>query len=448
MNPTTTRCARGWYFFDWATQPYYTLLITFVFAPYISELLGDGTSAQSIWGYCIGGTYLLIAALAPVLGASADMNGTRMQWLWVFSIMQVVGATGIWWAAPDNFNLFPILGCFALGIVGLELATSFTNAMLPNLGDSSRIGRISGNGMAFGYAGGLLALAIMLTLFADNATTGKTIVGIDPILGLDAGQREGTRAVGPFTAVWYVVFMIPFFLWIRDRQLPRRAGATWGAALSGLSRHLYTLPRNRSLLSYLGSSMFYRDGLGGIYVFGGIYASGVLGWSIAEIGIFGILTIVTSAVFAWIGGFADRRFGPKPVIRLCVWVLIAVTLSIMSVNPSGVFGISVPKASILPDVTFYILGATIGAAGGVLQSASRTMMVRQANPVNMTEAFGLYAMAGKATSFLAPLLVGATTEITGSQQLGIAPVVLLFAVGLVLLKWVEPDYPNGKEHVA
>jgi UMF1 family MFS transporter len=108
------------------------------------------------------------------------------------------------------------------------------------------------------------------------------------------------------------------------------------------------------------------------------------------------------------------------------------------------FGIPVADGSALPDIAFYIIGAVIGAAGGVIQSASRTMMVRQANPDRMTEAFGLYALAGKATSFLAPLLIGITTYATGSQQLGVSPVIGLFLIGLVLLVWVNP---NGKRAV-
>jgi UMF1 family MFS transporter len=95
--------------------------------------------------------------------------------------------------------------------------------------------------------------------------------------------------------------------------------------------------------------------------------------------------------------------------------------------------------SALPDIAFYGLGILIGAAGGALQSASRTMMVRQAHPERMTEAFGLYALTGKATSFMAPLLIGVVTDVTGSQQLGITPLLALFLIGLVLLIWVKPE---------
>jgi UMF1 family MFS transporter len=431
----------GWFFFDFASQPYNTLLLTFIFGPYVKELLGDGTAAQSAWGFGIGAAGIVIAVFAPILGAMADVSGTRLRWIWFFSLLYVIGAFGLWWAAPDDFNLVLILSFFAIGLIGMEFATIFTNSMLPDLGHRANIGRISGNGWAFGYVGGLFALVIMLTLFAENPTTGKTLIGIAPILGLDASAREGTRFVGPLTSIWYIVFMIPFFLYVRDPKPTRPRTMSSRDALAGFLTTLTKLPKSPSLFAYLGSSMSYRDALNGMYVFGGIYASGVLGWSIVQIGVFGILAIITGAMFAWLGGHADSRYGPKPVIRLCVLLLCLTAVAIVFVSRTAVFGIAVTPESYLPDVAFYIVGATIGAAGGALQTASRTMMVRQANPARMTEAFGLYALAGKATSFVAPLSIGVVTYLTGSQQLGISPLIVLFLAGLILLVWVEPD-PN------
>ena len=435
----------GWFFFDWASQPYNTLLITFIFAPYIKELVGDGTTAQSAWGFGIGAAGLVIAILAPVLGALADTGGNRMRWIWLFSIMYVVGAAGLWYAAPGDFSLILILTFFAIGMIGMEFATTFTNSMLPDLGTPEEIGRISGNGWAFGYVGGLIALVIMLLFFADNATTGRTLIGWEPAFGLDPEAREGTRFVGPLVAIWFVVFMIPFFLFVRE---PRTQKAPKGAvklALNDLKTTLKRLPQDRSLFAYLGSAMFYRDALNGMYAFGGIYAAGVLGWSVQNVGIFGIIAIIAGAVAAWLGGMADSRFGPKPVIVVCIVALTAMGVAIVLISRDTMFGMPVPEGSALPDIAFYVIGATIGAAGGVIQSASRTMMVRQANPARMTEAFGLYALSGKATSFLAPLLIGITTYVTESQQLGVSPVIGLFLIGLVLLLWVNP---NGKRAVS
>ena len=429
----------GWYFFDWASQPYNTLLLTFIFGPYINELLGDGTAAQTAWGFGVGAAGLTIAVLAPVLGALADTGGTRMRWIWGFSVLYVLGSAGLWFAAPDDFNLVLTLACFALGLIGMEFATTFTHAMLPTLGPRERLGQISGNGWAFGYLGGLVSLVLMLVFFAESAATGRTFVGLEPAFGLDAGAREGTRFVGPLTAIWYVVFMVPFFLWVRDPPPVKAPKGAVREALRGLGRTIRSLPKRPSLFSYLTSSMLYRDGLNGMYAFGGIYAAGVLGWSVVDVGIFGILAIVTGALFCWLGGRADSALGPKPVIRASILTLTGVAIAIVFVSRESVFGLPVAEGSRLPDIAFYVLGALIGAAGGSLQSASRTMMVRQADPVRMTEAFGLYALAGKATSFIAPLSIGVVTYLTGSQQLGVTPLILLFLLGLILLAWVNPD---------
>jgi MFS transporter, UMF1 family len=311
----------GWYFFDWASQPYNTLLLTFIFGPYINELLGDGTAAQTAWGFGIGAAGLIIALLAPVLGAMADTAGSRMRWIWGFSVLYVIGSAGLWFAAPGDFNLVLTLACFALGLIGMEFATTFTHAMLPTLGRREDLGRISGNGWAFGYLGGLVALVIMLVFFAESATTGRTFVGLPPAFGLDPETREGTRFVGPLTAIWFVVFMVPFFLWVREPPpiVPPEGRGGRGAARA--RPHDPVAPRRPSLFAYLGSSMLYRDGLNGMYAFGGIYAAGVLGWSVVDVGVFGILAIVTGALFCWLGGRFDSAFGPKPVIRVSILTL-------------------------------------------------------------------------------------------------------------------------------
>ena len=423
----------GWMFFDWASQPYFTLLITFIFAPYFtSAVMDDPVRGQEYWGWMMAAVGILVAILGPILGSTADAAGTRLRWVIVFSAMYVAGALALWWAVPGSSQVFLILFAFGFGMIGLELATAFTNAMLPDLGPEEDIGVISGCGWAFGYAGGLLALALVLAFFAEN-DAGNTLLGSPPIFGLDPETREGTRSVGPFTAIWYLVFMIPFFLWVRESGKPSKGSES----IAGLIKTIKQLPKNPSLFSYLASSMFYRDALNGVFAFGGIYAAGVLEWSIVQIGTFGILSLVSGTLFAWLGGYADRRYGPKAVISVCIIVLSAVCLVIVLTSKQSVAGFSVSEGSSLPDIVFYICGCIIGACGGVIQSASRTMMVNQSDPERMTEAFGLYAFAGKATAFLAPALIALMTRLTEDIRLGVSPIIVLFLVGLLFLRFVD-----------
>ena len=439
----------GWFFFDWASQPYHTLLVTFIFGPYFASVAtgyymdtglpeqAADAQAQALWSTGLTVSGLIIGLGAPIMGAFADTTGRRLPWIVVFSLMYVAGASAIWGMMPDGSNLWFGLLAFGLGFIGAEYALIFINSQLPSLGSEDEVGALSGSGFAFGYAGGVLSLLMMLVLFVEQPS-GKTLAGLDPAFGLDAGAREGTRFVGPFTALWFALFMIPYFLWVRDTGPPRR-GRGARDALGLLLKTVKGLRHRLSLSAYLGSSMFYRDALNGLYGFGGTYAILVLNWSITSVGIFGIIGAISAALFSWVGGRLDARFGPKPVIITAIWGLIAVCVTVVGMDRSQIFGIALPAGSTLPDTVFFGCGVLIGGLGGILQAASRTLMVRHTDPAAPTENFGLYGLSGRATAFLAPALIGLVTTLSGSARIGIAPVIGLFLLGLVLLVWVRAE---------
>jgi UMF1 family MFS transporter len=200
-----------------------------------------------------------------------------------------------------------------------------------------------------------------------------------------------------------------------------------------------SVAQRKSLLNFLVGSMFYRDALNALYAFGGVYAALVLDWGITAIGVFGVVAAIAAAITTWIAGLADARFGPKPVIRVAVWLLILVSITIVGTSREQIFWITLPIASTLPDTVFYVCGAIIGGAGGAVYTASRSMMVRHTHPDRPAEAFGLFALSGKATAFLAPAGITLFTWWTGNTQLGFLPVIILFLMGLFLLKWVKPQ---------
>ena len=442
-EPVTKKGIWGWMLFDWASQPFHTLIITFIFAPYFaSSVASDPTTGQAQWGYAaaIGG--ILIAVLSPVLGSIADASGPRKPWIGGFSALAIVGAFSLWWAVPDagSSGVLFALAAFVITMIGFEFAAVFNNAMMPDLVPRAQLGRLSGNAWAFGYIAGLLTLVVVLTTMATN-DAGKTLIGLDPLFGIDAAAKEGERAAGPLTGLWYLVFVLPLFLFTPDAPKRIRAAGAVKRGLHGLATTIRTLPTNRSLFAYLGSSMIYRDALNGLYTFGGIYAVGVLGWSIVEVGIFGILANLTGVIGAWIGGKADAARGPKFVVVTSVLVLMLASFTVVTTTPTEAFFIPLGEGTSVPDIVFYICGGLIGAAGGSLQAASRTLMVDQAEPDRMTEAFGLYALSGRATSFLAPALIAVVTDLTGSQRLGVTPIVVLFLLALLLLPMVKQKKP-------
>ena len=454
-KPTTEQTilikrVRGWMMFDWATQPFYTLGLTFIFGPYFAgtaaeyylssglDLTTSNANAQSIWSWGQALAGLIVAVMGILAGAYADSTSRRMPWIWASSLVFVICSWMLWYMAPDGSAMWSSLFFFSIAFIAAELALVFTNAILPSLGDRQDVGKISGNGAALGYAGGLLSLFIMLFFFFDEG--GKTFgLGLEPGFGwLDAQSREGTRAVGPLIAIWFAIFMLPFFLWVREGKTPDRLGGL-RRSFADLRHTLKNMVKRPSLFAFMGAQMFYRDALNGLYAFGGVYAVLVLGWGQTQIGVFGILGVLSAAIVTQTSGKYDQKLGPLPVIYFHIYVLIIVSLCIIGMSRDSFFGLALQEGSALPDVMFYICGAAIGGSGGGIYAASRSMMVRHTNPDRPTEAFGLFALAGKATAFLAPLLIGLFTYWLNDARLGFAPVVGLFILGMLLLRWVHPN---------
>ena len=440
---------QGWMMFDWATQPFYTLGLTFIFGPYFASVASDAflnsgmdeasakAGAQTIWSWGQAVSGFFVAVFGILAGAYADSTGRRMPWLWAASVIFVICAWMLWYMVPDGSAIWSSLIIFSVAFVAAELALVFTNAVLPSLGGQREVGKISGNGAALGYTGGILSLFIMLFFFFDDG--GKTFIGLDPGFGLlDPEKREGTRAVGPLIAIWFVIFMVPYFIWVKEDKNPNRQGG-FSQSMKELKASLLGMLKRPSLFSFMGAQMFYRDALNGLYAFGGVYAVLVLDWGLTQLGIFGILGGISAALVTWISGKYDRKLGPKPVIYFHVWVLIFVSFCIIGMSRISFYGITLLDGSNLPDIIFYVCGAAIGGSGGGVYAASRSMMVRHTNKARPTEAFGLFALAGKATAFLAPLLIGIFTYLLNDARLGFSPVIGLFILGVFLLRWVDPD---------
>ncbi len=436
--------------FDWANQPFQTLIVTFLFAPYFAARVApDPVTGQALWGTATAVAGGITAALAPVLGAVADRTGARKRWIAAFSLPYLLGCAGLWIAAPGLADPLPVLLLFGLAYLGSEATLLFTNSMLPDLGPRTAIGRISGSGWAMGYLGGLAALILTLGLLAPAPGSERTLLGLAPLFGLDPALGEPERATGPLSALWYLAFALPLFLFTPDTAPRMALRPALHQGLRDLASTLRSLRQKRSLALYLLASMLYRDALGAMFVFGGIFAAGVLGWGLFQLGVFGIIAAAAGAAGAWLGGRADSAYGPRPVITASIWLLVAVGLVILLTGRESVLLIPVAPASSLPDLVFGLAGALLGAAAGSLQAASRTMLVEQAEgQIASGQAFGLYALSGKVTAFIGPALVAAVTAATGSQRLGISPVIGLFLAGLALLYLVKPAPPPAMDPAA
>lgn len=443
----------SWVLFDWAVQPFYTLVITFLFAPYFANIVaGDKAWGSALWGYALAVAGVFIAFGSPLLGAMADGRGRRKPWILLFSLIYVASVSTLWFATPaaPPWLLYAMLAAFAVALVAAEYTAVFTNAIMPGLVPNGELGRLSGTSWAMGYFGGLAALMLVLGFLVPAPGSNLTLIHVVPLLSLDEALREGDRLSGPVSAVWYAVFMIPFFLFVPDiRAAKRPAGER--TATGELWDTLRTLPKHPDILLFLIARMSYSDGLSAIFTFGGIYGAGVFGWDVMELGIFGIILALVGGIGALTGGLLDDRLGPKAVIIGALFLMLVGAAGILSVDKGHIFYVlevqgkapgSMPFSALGEQVflAFAILIATVSAP---VQAASRSLMARLAPPDKVTQFFGLFAFSGKATAFLAPFLVAAITAATGEQRLGMASIALFLLAGMVLIAPVRTPRPNG-----
>jgi UMF1 family MFS transporter len=315
----------------------------------------------------------------------------------------------------------------------------FTNAIMPGLVPQNELGRLSGSGWACGYIGGLVSLVLVAGVLVANPETGKTLLGLEPLIPLDTGAREGDRLVGPLSAVWYLVFMIPFFLFVPDVRQPRPHDGR--SATAELWDTIRSLPGHPSLLLFLAARMIFTDGLTAIFVFGGIYGAAVFGWGALQLGIFGIVLTLIGAVGALIGGVLDDRFSSKAVIITSLLILIVGAFGILSVDKSHVLYVVevAPKApgsapfSSIGEQVFLAFAMVVGLVSAPVQASSRSLLARLAPREKITQFFGLFAFSGKVTAFLAPFLVATVTAATGSQRLGMSVITLFLLTGVALM---------------
>ena len=412
----------SWCLFDWANSPYPTVVITFVFAVYFQRaVVGEAVRATALWGQAIAVSALAVALVAPVLGAAADAGARRKPWLGACSGLMAATCAGLWYATPEPSSVWLVLALVALGNFAFELSMVFYNAMLPGLAGPGRIGRLSGWAWALGYAGGLACLAVALVGFVQAEP---------PPFGLDAERAEPVRAVALLVALWFAAFGWPLFAFTPDLAGARLSlGRSVAVGAATLWATLRAARSYGNIVRFLLARMLYIDGLNTLFAFGGLYAAGSFAMSMVEVLEFGIALNVTAALGAFALAWVDDWLGAKRTLILSLLALIAAGSAILVVEDKA---------------WFWALGLVIGVFMGPTQAASRSLMGRLAPPKLTTEMFGLFALTGKATAFLGPWLVGTITALAASQRVGMATIIVFFALGLLVLLGVrEPAVSAG-----
>ncbi len=414
----------AWASWDWACSPFFSVIITFVFATYVTKAVApDAIAGTAAWGFTMTASALAIAVLSPILGALADAVGRRKPWLGTLTLIGAAASALLWLVTPEPSRLMLALGLVFLGNLALETAQTFYNAMLPDLAEPRRLGQWSGWGWGLGYLAGIVVLVLLLY---------GLILPKPPPFGLDAETSQQVRLAGPVVALWLLVFSLPLFLLVPDRpRIVRAPGSAIRAGVMALRGSITRLARLDDTSRFLVARMIYNDGLNTLFAFGGIYAAGTFGLGVAEVIELGIALNISAGLGAFAMGRLDDRFGPKRVILAALLgLLLAGAMALVATDRA----------------VFWAAAVALGLFVGPAQASSRSLMARLARPDERAQMFGIYALSGKITAFLGPFLLGIVTVWAGSQRAGMAVILVLLAIGGTLLMAVrEPPRDPGSD---
>ena len=448
----------SWTFGQAARDPYYIMVIIYIFYPYFSNtVVGDPVRGQALIGYITAAAGFVLAFTAPFLGAIADKDGRRKPWILGSIAVMTVGACALWFVQPGDAGLSLTLTLLILFTIKVCFTVSevFHNAMLPSIAPVNRLGLISGLAFSLGNTGGLLLMLFVLLAFSMPGTQPWAFLPDAPLFGIDQASQEHNRIVGPIAGIWMLLFTLPLILFTPDGKASE--SPMWQVAKEGMRDVLQTLKHVRhysNIAKYLLARMFFIDGMVGVLTFGGVYASGTFSWDTTTLLIFGLCTSASAMFGAYIGGRLDDRVGSMRALQIAIATASIVLLTLVSVQPDTIlYFIHVgtepvwdfPYFATLPELFYFGVNQVFAMFFVTGLSASRTLMARLSPPEMATQFFGLFALSATVTAFLAPLMVATATDVFESQRIGFASLALLMIIGAVLLLQVKEEQATVAE---
>ena len=403
--------------FEWAISPASAIILTFIFPTYfvstlaqansceilgISETHGAENCGSLLWGYAATLSAIVIALLAPIMGKWADEGGNHKAWIALYSGVLVLSCAILWMATPGEVGILTTLIAACLCGISVDLCYVFYNAMLPYIAKKKNIGRLSGVSWAAGYFGTITAMGIILTTF---------IMPADPwIVGKE--DYAFVRIAGPACGLWFVVFALPYFLWV-EGEMPTKSEQRRKL------RDLFTLAwQIEGLVQFSIARMLIADALATTSAFGGILASTEFGFSSQDVLLFGLTMNVAAGTGALV---LSVIAGKAQDYHLTIMYTIGLLLS----------GTAITFAQTGTD--FWVAGIVLSFFIGPVQAASRTVYAKLCPENHRTELFGLFVFSGKATAFIGPAMYTCFMYYGQSQRMGMFAVVLLVAIALILL---------------
>jgi UMF1 family MFS transporter len=447
------RGAVAWSIFEGGRDPYVILMTIYIFMPYVSaSMVGDPVKGQALIANFQQYAGWIVMATAPFLGASIDKLGPRKGWLAAAVVCMVPLIFSLWWAKPDLSGL-SIMTTMLIAMVANVLFTYsevLHNSMLVRAAGLKGAHAASGLALSLGNAASVLALAFTAWAFALPGKVTWGWVPHSPLFGLNPATHEPERVVAILAAGILAVGAIPLLLFTPDAPktgIPARKAFAEGAA--DLWAMLKTVSHYRDAAIYLVSRMIFVDGMNGVLFFFGVLAAGVMHWGPLDLLLTGIILSVVAVFGGFVGHWLDHNIGPKNALRLEIFMTILGLTALLGTSPEHIFYFwpyhaadhaplwNGPVYRTLPDLIFLLIGFSNATFITGQYASARTALTRLTPPAQTGAFFGVYALAGVATAWLAPGLVKIGTELTHSQQGGFASIILLLALGLVGLMFVR-----------
>ena len=391
--------------YDFANQPFTNIIVTFIYSAFFTKIIAENEQiGTTLWTNAIAISAVIVALLSPILGAIADNGGYRKFFLIFFTWICAVFSILLFF--PKEGDVFMALSFFILANVSFEMGTVFCNSYLADFTDKENIGKISGFAWGLGFFGGLIALSLSLFLFPEMSPA-------------------DVRKINILVGIWFLIFSIPTFLFVRDRKKKKFKKVYISKAFISLKNSLVEISNYKIVFQFLIARLFYNDALITIFALGGIYAVSSLNFSFSEVMTLGIVLNVAAGLGSFLFGYIEDIIGVKKTITITLIVLICATL----------LAILAPETN-LPKELFWFSGILIGLMIGPNQSCSRSLMSKITPKNKLNEFFGFFAFSGKATSFIGPLLFGLISAFY-SQQIALWIVVFLFVIGLFLFNRIN-----------
>jgi UMF1 family MFS transporter len=414
---------RAWAMYDWANSAFQTTIIAAVFPIYYAEVASRGlmppvATSRFMWATAIA--ILIVAIVAPVLGAIADYRAVKKPMLAAFLAIGVTATASMYFIGPGDWSL--ALKLFIAGNVGVAGTIVFYESLLPHLvpaGDGEALDRVSSAGYAIGYLGGGLLLAINVLMIMKPSLLGIPDVG------------TATRLTFVSVAVWWAVFSIPLFLRVPEPGVAGGAGPsptptlthTIGVAFARLGSTFRELRRYRQAFMFLLAFLIYNDGIQTM-----IRAATLYG---AEIGLDTSLMIGALLLTQFIGvpcafmfGRLAGTIGPKRAVFLGLLVYAFITIL-------GYF--------MRTGAHFLGLAILVGMVQGGTQALSRSMFASMIPRERSSEFFAFFSVFERYAGVLGPVLFAWMVSTTGASRNAILAVMAFFVIGAALLAVVDVD---------